>query len=103
VLHHRRPISEAVEVFRLSVHPAWLDHVASDAFLSPDEFAHRYLDVFPDAEITHLYRARALHWRQDPSGPARPFPGRWSGARSGRAAPPGPPANGRAQQNGGTR
>ncbi len=76
VLHHRRLVAEAVEVFRLSVQPAWLDQVSNDVLLAPDEFAYRYLDVFPDAEITRLYRARALHWKQDPSSPERPFPGR---------------------------
>jgi SAM-dependent methyltransferase len=62
VLHHRRPLPDAVEVFRLSVHPGWLDHLTSDEFLPPDEFAHRLLAVFPDAGITRLYRARAVHW-----------------------------------------
>jgi ubiquinone/menaquinone biosynthesis C-methylase UbiE len=66
VLHHRRPVVEAVEVFRLSVHPAWLDHVSTDVFLTPAEFAARYGAVFPNAEITAMYRARALHWRHTP-------------------------------------
>jgi len=66
VLHHRRPISEAVEVFRLSVHPAWLDHLASDVFLTPAEFAVRYTAAFPGAEITPMYRACALHWQDRP-------------------------------------
>jgi len=63
VLHHRRPVTEAVEVFRLSVHAGWLDHLAADVFLTPAEFAARYIAVFPDAEITSMYRACALHWR----------------------------------------
>jgi SAM-dependent methyltransferase len=74
VLHHRRPIAEAVEVFRLSVHPAWLDHLTSDVFLTPAEFAARYTAVFPDAEITRMYRTCAMHWR-DRSNPADPRSG----------------------------
>jgi len=66
VLHHRRPVVEAVEMFRLWVHPAWLDHVSTDVFLTPAEFVARYGAVFPDAEITPMYRARALHWRHTP-------------------------------------
>jgi SAM-dependent methyltransferase len=62
VLHHRRPMTEAIEVFRLSTHPAWLDHLSSDVFLTPAEFRELYLSVFPDAEITVMYRALALHW-----------------------------------------
>jgi ubiquinone/menaquinone biosynthesis C-methylase UbiE len=64
VLHHRRSVTEAIELFRLSTHPAWLDHLTSDVFLTPVEFRHLYLGVFPDAEITPMYRALALHWRQ---------------------------------------
>jgi SAM-dependent methyltransferase len=77
VLHARRPVAEAVEVFRLSLHPAWLDHLTADVFLTPGEFASRYTAVFPGAEITPMYRACALHWR-DPSPPAGP---RTDGAR----------------------
>src|SRR5205823_9783462 len=29
VLHHRRPIAEAVEVFRLSLDAGWLDHLTT--------------------------------------------------------------------------
>ncbi len=65
VLHHRRPVAEAAEVFRLSIHPAWMDHLTGDLFLTPDEFAHHYLAVFADAEITPMYRARALRWAPD--------------------------------------
>jgi SAM-dependent methyltransferase len=65
VLHHRRPVAQAAEVFRLSVHPAWLDHLTSDQFVTPDEFARHYLAVFPSAEVTSMYRARALHWAPD--------------------------------------
>jgi SAM-dependent methyltransferase len=63
VLHHRRPVPAAVEVFRLSLHPAWLDHLTSDVFLTPVEFAARYTAVFPHADITPMYRSCAMHWR----------------------------------------
>jgi SAM-dependent methyltransferase len=59
----RRPTREAVEVYRLSTHPAWLDHVTTDVFLTPDEFDATYTAVFPGAVVTPMYRARALHWR----------------------------------------
>lgn len=59
----RRPVREAVEVFRLATDPAWLDHVTSDVFLSPEEFAEVYGRAFPGAEFTALYRARAVCWR----------------------------------------
>jgi SAM-dependent methyltransferase len=71
ILHHRRPVAEAVEVFRLNVNPAWLDHLAADVFLTPAEFTARYTAVFPDAEITSMYRTRAMHWR-DRSNPPDP-------------------------------
>ena len=58
----RRPPGEALELFRLSTHPAWLDHVTSDRFLSPAELTRRYGRVFPGARYTDLYRARALCW-----------------------------------------
>lgn len=58
----RRPAREALELFRLSTHPAWLDHVTADRFLSPTEFDRRYSRVFPGARYTDFYRARALTW-----------------------------------------
>jgi SAM-dependent methyltransferase len=58
----RRPAREALELFRLSTHPAWLDHVTADRFLSPAEFDRRYGRVFPGAHYTDLYRTRALTW-----------------------------------------
>jgi hypothetical protein len=42
--------------------PAWLDHVTSDRFLSPAEFAHRYGQAFPGATFTDLHRTRAMCW-----------------------------------------
>jgi SAM-dependent methyltransferase len=58
----RRPPGEALELFRLSTHPAWLDHVTTDRFLSPAEFDIRYGRALPGARCTDLYRARALCW-----------------------------------------
>lgn len=63
----RRPPGEALELFRLSTHPAWLDHVTADRFLSPAEFDLHYGRAFPGARCTDLYRARALCW--DAPGP----------------------------------
>ncbi len=63
LLHYRRPVAEAIEVFRLSISRGWLDHLTADVFLTPAEFDARYSAVFPGAEITSLYRAHALHWQ----------------------------------------
>ena len=62
----RRPVREAIEVYRLSTHPGWLDHLTADVFLTPEEFEQVYGAVFPGAEITPMYRARALYWH-DPN------------------------------------
>lgn len=64
LLRRRRPLREAIEVFRLQTHPAWLDHVTSDRFLSPSEFRHRYCRLFPGVHFTDLYRACALAWQE---------------------------------------
>ncbi len=61
--HRRRPIRQAVEVYRLSTHPGWLDHLSTDVFLAPEEFQQMYGTVFPGAEFTPLYRTMAMHWR----------------------------------------
>ncbi len=60
--HRRRPLREAVEVYRLSTDPGWLDHLTSDVFLTPAEFDALYAAVFPGSRISELYRARAVHW-----------------------------------------
>jgi SAM-dependent methyltransferase len=59
----RRGVREAWETYRLSTHPAWLDHLTSDVFLPPGEWEQIGRSVFPGCEITPMYRARALHWR----------------------------------------
>jgi len=66
LLGRRRPIREAVELFRLNTHPAWLDHLTADRFLNPAEFDHHYGGVFPGANTTALYRARGLCWDAPP-------------------------------------
>ncbi len=62
LLRRRRPLAEALELYRLNTDPAWLDHLTSDRFLSRDQFARYYAGVFPGARFTDLYRARAVCW-----------------------------------------
>ncbi len=62
LLRRRRPVPEAFELFRLNIHPGWLDHITSDRFLSRAEFAQRYGSVFPGARYHDLYFARAMCW-----------------------------------------
>jgi len=40
--------------------------ISSDVFLTPAEFAARYTTVFPDAELTPMYRTIAMHCRAEP-------------------------------------
>jgi ubiquinone/menaquinone biosynthesis C-methylase UbiE len=61
----RRPLREAVELLRLDTHPAWLDHVTSDRFLSPEEFRHRYGAIFPGAHFADLYGTCVLTWHDE--------------------------------------
>lgn len=63
LLRRRRPVREAWETYRLSTHPAWLDHLTTDVFLPPGEWEQIGRSAFPGCEITPMYRARALHWR----------------------------------------
>ena len=62
--HSRRPVTEALEIYRLSTHPALLDHVSTDMALTPGEFEQVYGAVFPAATITSLARLRALCWQR---------------------------------------
>ncbi len=64
VLRRRRRPREAWELFRLNLDPGWLDHLTSDRFLNPQQFAERYGQVFPGAGVTDLYRARAMCWAE---------------------------------------
>lgn len=92
LVRRRRPRREALELYRLNTHPAWLDHLTSDRFLSPEEFDQRYLRVFPHGFVTPMYRARALCWDAPPRQVGRPA-GRREVAGSGgpqhRTRPPG--------------
>jgi SAM-dependent methyltransferase len=63
LLRRRRPPAEALELYQLNTDPAWLDHLTTDRFLSPEEFGQRYGKVFPGASYTDMYRARALCWQ----------------------------------------
>jgi len=62
LLRRRRPPSEAWELYQLNTDPAWLEHLTTDRFLSPEQFTHRYGRVFPGASFTDLYRTRAMCW-----------------------------------------
>jgi len=62
LVRRRRPPREAWELLRLNVDPGWLDHLTSDRFLNPQQFAERYGQVFPGARFTDLYRSRAMCW-----------------------------------------
>jgi SAM-dependent methyltransferase len=63
----RRPIRQAVELYRLGTHPAWIAHQASDRPLAPGAFEKTYRSAFPGARIRPLYRARAVSWRRPAS------------------------------------
>jgi SAM-dependent methyltransferase len=57
----RRGATEAWKIFRLST-GGWLDHQASDRYLSRDEFERVYASVFPTASFTRVGRAHAMLW-----------------------------------------
>jgi SAM-dependent methyltransferase len=62
LLRRRRPVKDAWELFGLNTDPGWLDHLTTDRFLNPQQFAERYGQVFPGAAFTDLYRSRAMCW-----------------------------------------
>ena len=64
LLRRRRGPGQAWELFRLNTDPGWLDHLTTDRFLNPTQFAQRYGAVFPGAAFTNLYRARAICWER---------------------------------------
>ncbi len=68
LLRRRRPVSEAVELLRLSLDPDWLDHQATDRLTTPADWDAQARSVFPGATIAVLDRAHALSW-QAPGGP----------------------------------
>ena len=65
VVQRRRPWREATELFRLMMHPKWLDHVTTDRFLSPSEFRQHYGGVFPGGQFTDLFLACLLTWQDE--------------------------------------
>jgi SAM-dependent methyltransferase len=87
LIKRRRSSEEAWELFGLNTDPAWIDHLTSDRFLSPQQFTQRYGAVFPGAGITELYRARALCWTSPTSAPLQP-----NGERSASTPPRKPPS-----------
>lgn len=62
LVRRRRPVSEAVELLRLSLDPDWLDHQTTDRLLPPEQWDSLTSEVFPGANIAALHRARALRW-----------------------------------------
>ena len=62
VLRRQRPLREALELLRLQLNRAWLDHVTTDRFLSPSEFRQHYGAVFPGGQFADLYRTCVLTW-----------------------------------------
>lgn len=62
IRHRRRLLREAWEIYRLSTHPAWLDHVTTDRFLPPGEWERVARTVFPGCVITPMYRALGMWW-----------------------------------------
>lgn len=62
VRHRRRPVRDAVELYRLSTHAAWLDHLSTDEFLTPAQFEAVYGAVLPRRHLHTLlpHARRAL-------------------------------------------
>jgi hypothetical protein len=60
--HHRRRPREALEVLRLQLAPAWLDHLSTDRILPASEWEAISRSVPPGGDIAGLSRARAVHW-----------------------------------------
>jgi SAM-dependent methyltransferase len=56
----RRP--GAVDNFRMATYQPWLDHLATDRFLTASEFDHTYGSVFPSATFTQLQHLRVCRW-----------------------------------------
>ena len=76
VRHRRRPLREAVELLRLQLDPAWLDHQCTDRLLTAADWEATARRAFPDAEITAMHRARAVRWHA-------PDPGGWDRSDAG--------------------
>jgi len=61
----RRP--HALERFRLAMGPAWLDHLASDRYLSSSEFDRRYGASLPGSTIERVAQFRVCTWTAPPA------------------------------------
>jgi trans-aconitate methyltransferase len=63
----RRGLREAVEVYGLRTHRAWMAHLDTDRYLTPEDFERRYEATFKGARFVSLDggRAKAMWWRQD--------------------------------------
>jgi ubiquinone/menaquinone biosynthesis C-methylase UbiE len=57
---------EASWLLKFRTASTWLDHLASDRYLSPEAFERRYGGVFPGAVFYSLGYAHALIWGQPP-------------------------------------
>lgn len=84
---------EAWWLLRFRISTAWLDHLASDRYLSRRVFEQRYGAVFPNARFHALGYAHALVWH-NPSEPPSTGAGWRTFGRAGRAGP------GRCQRSG---
>jgi hypothetical protein len=60
--HRRRPVPQAWRAYRRYTNRGLLDHFTTDVFLTPEEFEACYREVFPGADVTPMYRARAVRW-----------------------------------------
>jgi ubiquinone/menaquinone biosynthesis C-methylase UbiE len=57
----QRGLSEAWEIYRLST-GEWLDHRASDRYLSREQFEQTYAQTFPAARFSRVGRAHGMLW-----------------------------------------
>jgi ubiquinone/menaquinone biosynthesis C-methylase UbiE len=70
LLLFRRPVREAIELARISLHPAWLAHTMSDRPLAVPEFEEAVRAAVPGADILDLRRARMVRWTAPAAGMA---------------------------------
>jgi trans-aconitate methyltransferase len=56
---------QAAEVYGLRTHPAWLAHLDTDRYLSPQEFGRRYGAIFPGARFATIeHRMQVMWWKK---------------------------------------
>jgi SAM-dependent methyltransferase len=51
-----------VRAYRRNTNRGLLDHFTTDVFLTPEDFEACYREVFPGADVTPMYRSRAVRW-----------------------------------------